>query len=1130
MAPPLSSPSSPVSLPPLPPPPSGYIQSWLAKGPAPHGDKSNSTPVASLGTLEAELASLGGPSPPKTAGKELLGRVLPRLAAYDVPSPASLETLCQMLGEAATSERFVVRYVHYFLQRSVERYGCAGFSQAVPGAKTLIDRLSADAKQAHAKHGARTVLAARALVAATRAGIPEAKTATVAALTSAANALRAGTQPVGGKKLKSMFSGSRSEGVDAGARAVLGASLRLGDAIQSAKGAEPVLLSPEGIATGVRSDDAVAARHAWSGVLALASLADTRSGGGTQAAHLRVATALCPGVKDLAGVIESRRGANAAVAAAPEEKSRAAAVKAARASEKDALVKYAMAPKLGDIATAALAMRACGALAGRLAADANDPAIGEAERGRTASDARTLRLGNVAALRVADGAARAAAAARVVAAANARNGTASTSAAIIQGPVLSSVFAMPRVALAAVTGIFAGDAPSNEHGARARATAWNAAVGDVGTQGNDGFDVLDASARIVTSAVLLGLDSSQAAQRRYHVMRAAACRAAAALGEARCASLAASAGSPRDVNSEVDIALAAVVDAVRRVADLETVSPGARLEALRATLWLQTPGRDNDAGEKAHAALTCASSGFEDFDAYEANVRRSGESSTLSSSGCVSDVWRGCDSQARLLESLARRCNTIAATASNEAAKENPGIAHTRNSWIEMTLTCAARIVASGPKSVNPKHVVDALTSAQKASIPGKSREQVVNCTAEILRSAKRAGAKELQTALTWHLGENVNFNCNEYAWEAETKCTNSAVVHPGTRSVGRLGVDAADAESVSVGSSSTAQSRNPCLAAAVSLLTRAALTSSAWGVRAAAVSGLATVALRSGEPFRVQCYCALLEMRKVCHRESGNDNGAVSGGYDFSCAEIERHVSLLDHMYRATNRFNELLNRNGDDVSRWPIASLAEVAGRHDVLLELATGTCFLPASIYAPLGGDSKKFANAFRGNRQAAAATASNLMKEESVALMAKVRKAKKKDGMTNSVVSAFMGRKSGSSTSKKRIEDPKATVRSFTVHEEQFALPAPTNAPAQISDPFVSADPFRAAQKTSMDSDPFASGLDHAPARAASDPFVSDNNDNGGSGLEKYDSGSFAGFSPVARPTKQAPEDDPFNFLG
>ena len=108
--------------------------------------------------------------------------------------------------------------------------------------------------------------------------------------------------------------------------------------------------------------------------------------------------------------------------------------------------------------------------------------------------------------------------------------------------------------------------------------------------------------------------------------------------------------------------------------------------------------------------------------------------------------------------------------------------------------------------------------------------------------------------------------------------------------------------------------------------------------------------------------------------------------------------------------------------------------------------------------------------------------------------------------------------------------KATVRSFTVHEEQFALPAPTNAPAQISDPFVSADPFRAAQKTSMDSDPFASGLDHAPARAASDPFVSDNNDNGGSGLEKYDSGSFAGFSPVARPTKQAPEDDPFNFLG
>ena len=72
-----SPPSSPVSLPPPPPRPSAYIQSWLAKGAGPGGDKAAPAPAPTVGSLEAELASLGDPSAAKTATKDLLQRVLP---------------------------------------------------------------------------------------------------------------------------------------------------------------------------------------------------------------------------------------------------------------------------------------------------------------------------------------------------------------------------------------------------------------------------------------------------------------------------------------------------------------------------------------------------------------------------------------------------------------------------------------------------------------------------------------------------------------------------------------------------------------------------------------------------------------------------------------------------------------------------------------------------------------------------------------------------------------------------------------------------------------------------------------------------------------------------------------------
>ena len=179
---------------------------------------------------------------------------------------------------------------------------------------------------------------------------------------------------------------------------------------------------------------------------------------------------------------------------------------------------------------------------------------------------------------------------------------------------------------------------------------------------------------------------------------------------------------------------------------------------------------------------------------------------------------------------------------------------------------------------------------------------------------------------------------------------------------------------------------------------------------RAAAVSALATVALRSGEPFRLQCYTALREARSASTSSSHASSGGGQRGFDACASALERHVATLDHVYRGGARFRALLARHGADETRWPAASLAEVAGRHDVLLELASSTCFLPVASYAPMGGDSRAFADAFAGDRASAARTAAELMAGEAASARRKAAAGRRRDGMASSVVAAFRREKS------------------------------------------------------------------------------------------------------------------------
>ena len=85
-------------------------------------------------------------------------------------------------------------------------------------------------------------------------------------------------------------------------------------------------------------------------------------------------------------------------------------------------------------------------------------------------------------------------------------------------------------------------------------------------------------------------------------------------------------------------------------------------------------------------------------------------------------------------------------------------------------------------------------------------------------------------------LGENENYAASEYAWESSTPHDTTLVMLDANKMV------------------AAASSRNPTLARALTRLQGCAFSGS-WEVRIIVAQALITIAVRSGEPFRLQIY-----------------------------------------------------------------------------------------------------------------------------------------------------------------------------------------------------------------------------------------------------------------------------------
>ena len=538
-----------------------------------------------------------------------------------------------------------------------------------------------------------------------------------------------------------------------------------------------------------------------------------------------------------------------------------------------------------------------------------------------------------------------------------------------------------RSALAAILGAAAADAPRGIAGATARAAAWTALAGDDRREETPREDspALAAYADVVVD--VLALDARRVAGA---ARRSTACRAAAALGASR-----------RAADSRAgEGAAAKLLAATRAVAVSEDESPGVRVEAMRAMLWLQTRRRGvarrrrrrrgllrRDEHQESFAKNGIGEGAFERVDPFAHAEFASGP-------GSVGDEWRGCDAMARLLAAVAERTATASAAASAE----------TSDAWTRLALDGMLALLAAGPRSAPPDAVVDALLAAQRAA-RADCRPLVLAVACEAVNIARRGDAGELETCVAWYVGEYANFLAAEYAWEsAEGAETIGSETDPSSdgSAVARASPIAETDEDVLA----RASARNPPLAAAVAATQRSALASPRWTTKTAAIRALAVIAVRSGEPFRLGCYGALRAMQRAMRMDP---NDAV--GPQGAAQQVDAAVATLDHCYRGAARFREMEARLGPDPSRWPPAALAETAGRRAVLLELTARVCFLPREKYEPLGAASAAFAEAFTGDVAAAVSLAARLMGKEAADAEEAKRKEKR---VAEGVLAAFRAR--------------------------------------------------------------------------------------------------------------------------
>ncbi|CAN6301447.1 unnamed protein product [Urochloa humidicola] len=215
---------------------------------------------------------------------------------------------------------------------------------------------------------------------------------------------------------------------------------------------------------------------------------------------------------------------------------------------------------------------------------------------------------------------------------------------------------------------------------------------------------------------------------------------------------------------------------------------------------------------------------------------------------------------------------------------------------------------------------------------------------------------QRLVQAAVWFLGENANYAASEYAWESATP--------PGTALM------MLDADKMVA----AASSRNPTLASALTRLQRCAFSGS-WEIRIAAVQALTTIAIRSGEPYRLQIYEFLHALAlggvqlnfSELQLSNGENQGASGTGLG---SLISPMLKVLDEMYRAQDDLARDIRQHDNSKQEWSDEELKKLYETHERLLDFVSLFCFVPRTKYLPLGPTSSKLIEIYRNRHNISA----------------------------------------------------------------------------------------------------------------------------------------------------------------
>ncbi|OWM90233.1 uncharacterized protein LOC116187487 [Punica granatum] len=217
---------------------------------------------------------------------------------------------------------------------------------------------------------------------------------------------------------------------------------------------------------------------------------------------------------------------------------------------------------------------------------------------------------------------------------------------------------------------------------------------------------------------------------------------------------------------------------------------------------------------------------------------------------------------------------------------------------------------------------------------------------------------QRLVQAAIWFLGENANYAASEYAWESVTP--------PGTALM------MLDADKMVA----AASSRNPTLAGALTRLQRCAFSGS-WEIRIVAAQALTTLAIRSGEPFRLQIYEFLHTLAQggvqsqisEMHLSNGEDQGASGTGLGVLLSPM---LKVLDEMYMAQDDLIKEIRNHDNANKEWTDEELKKLYETHERLLDLVSLFCYVPRMKYLPLGPISAKLIDIYRTRHNISAST--------------------------------------------------------------------------------------------------------------------------------------------------------------